>query len=161
MNIDLIGNLAGLILAHSALIGSGQDGQAIAPYAIYQKAENREVVNYPAESQAIAVENMQTEISEYQHAVDAWASVQEGYISLDDDTQLDIYLVKIWAVGLKEPLKIYQAFEPMPFKLRGNIKVMNYEETGLDLMQSEKFHSALDEGINSHETAGKKWDSWF
>ena len=104
---------------------------------------------------------MQAEIAEYQHAVDAWGSVQEGYVNLDDDSQLSIYLVKVWAVGLKEPLKLYQVFDPIPFKLRGNIKVMNYEESGLDLKLTEKFQLALDEGINSHKTAGKKWDSWF
>ena len=162
-NVEIItlGKLAGFILAHSALIGSGQDGEPLAPYAIYQAGENREAVNYPAESQEVAVENMQAEIEKYQNSVDAWASVQEGYVSSENVNQTDIYLIKVWVNGLKEPLKLYQAFDPKPFKLKGNIKIMNFEETGLKLDESETFQNALDEGITSHTTANEKWESWF
>ncbi len=162
-NVEIItlGKLTGFILAHSALIGSGQDGEPLAPYAIYQVGENREAVNYPAETQAIAVQNMESEIAKYQDDVDAWASVQEGHTPSGDGKQIDIYLIKVWVNGLKEPLKIYQAFNPKPFKLIGNIKVLNFEKVGFELSQGQEFNDALDEGITSHPTASDKWESWF
>ena len=160
MDIVSAGKIAGLILAHTALIGSDQEGVPIAPYAIFESGENREVINYPADSQAEAVETMQAEIQKYQDTVSAWASAQEGYIS-NNDEQSDIYLIKIWVPGVTEPIKFYQEFNPQPFKLKGNIKILNFEDAGFSLEDGELFHSSLDEGISSHPSASDKWESWF
>jgi len=56
---------------------------------------------------------------------------------------------------------IYQMFNPKPFKLIGNIKVLNFEDTGLDMKQAETLHDALETGIESHNSANEKWESWF
>ena len=98
---------------------------------------------------------------EYQSSVDAWAISHEGLVTLDNGNKQDIYIVKAWVPGLSEPLMIYQMFNSKPFKLIGNIKVLNFEDTGLDMTQAELLHHSLDSGIESHKSANEKWDSWF
>ena len=161
MNVDLIGNIVGLILAHSAYIGSGQDGELMVPYAIFQAGENREVKNFEAETQQQAVELAHEAIDKYQHLVDAWAYAQEGVVTLEDGSKQDVYLIKAWIQGVSEPIQLYQMFKPKPFKLIGNIKILNFEDAGFELEQAEAFHSALDAGITSHNKANEKWESWF
>lgn len=161
MNIELIGNIAGLILAHSAYIGSGQDGELMVPYVIFQSGENRELRNFEADTQHQAVHLAHEEIEKHQHLLDVWAYAQEGLVTLEDGSKLDVYLVKAWGKGLSEPIQLYQVFQPKPFKLFGNIKILNFEDAGFELEQAEAFHSALDAGITSHKKAKEKWEGWF
>jgi len=161
MNIELIGNILGLILAHTALIGSGQDGELIVPYVIFQSGDNLELQNFEAENQQEAIDLAHTAIEKHQSEVDAWAYAQEGLVTLDNDSKQDIYLIKAWVPGMSEPIQIYQMFQPKPFKLIDNIKVLNFEESGLSMSQAEDFHQALDEGIASQSKANEKWESWF
>lgn len=161
MNIDLIGGIAGLILAHSAYIGNGQEGELMVPYVIFQSDGAREVQNFEAETQQDAVDAAHAAIAKYQDKVDAWAYAQEGLVTLDDGSKQDIYLIKAWAPGLVEPIQLYQMFHPKPFKLTGNIKILNFEDAGFKMEQAEQFHTALDSGITSHKKANEKWESWY
>jgi hypothetical protein len=158
---EILGNILGLTLAHSAFIGSGQDGVTLAPYVVYQQGENRQVLNFEADTQQEAIDSAYASIKEYQPSVDAWAISHEGLVTLDNGEKQDIYIVKAWVNGLAEPIMIYQMFNPKPFKLIGNIKVLNFEDTGLDTEQAEMLHQALDAGIESHNSANEKWESWF
>ncbi|WP_105188987.1 hypothetical protein [Pseudoalteromonas sp. T1lg48] len=161
MNIELIGNIVGLILAHSAYIGSGQDGELMVPYVIFQSGESRELQNFEADTQQQAVDLAHETIEKYQHLVDVWAYAQEGLVTLGDGSKQDVYLIKAWGQGLSEPIQLYQMFQPKPFKLIGNIKMLNFEDAGFRLEQAEAFHSALDAGITSHQKANEKWEGWF
>jgi len=161
MNIELIGNILGLTLAHSAFIGSGQEGELMVPYVVFQSGENREVKNFEADTQQHAVDLAHEAIEKYQSSVDAWAYAQEGLVTLEDGTKQDVYLIKAWTNELVEPIQAYQMFQPAPFKLLGNIKVLNFEEAGFQMEQAETFHNALDSGISSHNSANEKWESWF
>jgi len=71
VKIEILGNILGLTLAHSAFIGSGQDGVTLAPYVVYQQDENRQVVNFEADTQQEAIDNAYASIKEYQPSVDA------------------------------------------------------------------------------------------
>ncbi|MDX8395464.1 MAG: hypothetical protein R8K22_03520 [Mariprofundaceae bacterium] len=51
MNIELIANILGSTLAHSAYIGSGQDGELMAPYIVFQIGEERRIRNFEAKTQ--------------------------------------------------------------------------------------------------------------
>jgi len=161
MNIELVGDIVGLTLAHSAYIGSGQDGELMCPYAIFQSGENREVKNFEAETQEKAVELSLKTIEKYQSQVDAWASAQEGLVTLEDGSKQDVYLINGWVEGMIEPIQLYQMFQPKPFKLIGNIKILNFESAGFKMDEAEKFHTALDNGISSHRPANEKWETWF
>ena len=117
VKIELIGNIVGLILAHSAYIGSGQDGELMVPYVIFQSGENRDLQNFEAETQQQAVDLAHEAIEKHQNSVDAWAYAQEGLVTLEDGSKQDVYLIKAWGEGLSEPIQLYQVFQPKPFKL--------------------------------------------
>jgi len=161
MNIELIGNILGLTLAHSAFIGSGQEGELMVPYVIFQTGENREVQDFEAETQQHAVDLAHETIEKYQSSVDAWAYAQEGMVTLENGAKQDVYLIKAWTNELVEPIQTYQMFQPKPFKLIGNIKILNFEDAGFTMEQAEAFHNALDSGITSHKSANEKWETWF
>ena len=161
MNVELIGTVLGLTLAHSAFIGSEQDGELMVPYVIFQSGENREIQNFEAETQQLAVDLAHEAIEKHQSSVEAWAYAQEGMITLEDGTKQDVYLIKAWTNELAEPIQAYQMFDPKPFRLTGNIKVLNFETAGFAIDQAEAFHDAIDLGIRSHESANEKWEGWF
>ncbi len=162
MTTEIIGQIVGLILAHSALIGSEQaEGELMVPYAIVQKDGSQEVVDFEASSQQEAVGLANKAIEKFQKTADAWAFAQEGLITLDSGEKQDVYFIKAWTKGMSEPLRLYQMFQPQPFKLLDNIKILNFDDTGLKMENANKFISALDTGIASHPTASEKWESWF
>jgi hypothetical protein len=161
MNVELIGNILGLTLAHSAFLGSGQEGELMVPYVVFQSGDNRKVQNFEAETQQQAVDLANEAIQKLQPSVDAWAYAQEGLITLENGTKQGVYLIKAWVTDLIEPIQSYQMFQPKPFKLLGNIKILNFEDSGFKMEQAEAFHTALDSGITSHNSANKKWESWF
>ncbi|MFT5235712.1 MAG: hypothetical protein ACI90A_001075 [Shewanella sp.] len=161
MNIELIGNFVGLTLAHTGFIGSGQDGELMVPYLILQSGAKREVQNFEAATQQEAIELAHKAIEEQQASVDAWAYAQEGVVELEDSTKQDVYLIKAWSNDLAEPIELYQMFQSSPFKLMGNIQMLNFEKAGFDMDQAETFMNALNSGILSHKSANENWKSWF
>lgn len=161
MNIELIGNFVGLTLAHTAFIGSGQDGELMVPYIILQSGAKREVQNFEAETQQKAIELAHKAIDEQQALVDAWAYAQEGVVELEDGTKQDVYLIKAWSNDLTKPIELYQRVQATPFKLIGRIQMLNFEDAGFNMDQAETFMNALNTGILSHKSANENWQSWF
>ncbi|NRD73579.1 hypothetical protein HQQ94_10025 [Shewanella sp. VB17] len=161
MNIELIGNFVGLTLAHTAFIGSGQDGELMVPYIILQSGAKREVQNFEAETQQKAIELAHKAIDKQQASVDAWAYAQEGVIELADGTKQDVYLIKAWSNDLAEPIELYQRTQSVPFKLIGSIQMLNFEKAGFTMDQAETFMNALNTGILSHKSANENWKNWF
>ncbi len=159
---ELTAKLLGFIMAHSALIGDSlQPGELLVPYVIIENAGKREVLEFEAETQQIAVQNAENKLKSLIGSVDAWAYSQDGLITLDDGKKQDVFLIKVWVKGLKEPLQAYQMYAPHPFKLIGNVQILNYESSGLSLNEATQFERSLREGIHSHKNAAIKWNSWF
>ncbi|WP_064791663.1 hypothetical protein [Shewanella woodyi] len=161
MNVELIGNFVGLTLAHTGFIGSGQNGELMVPYLILQSGAKREVQNFEAATQQEAVEMAHKAIEEQQDSVDAWSYAQEGVVELEDGTKQDVYLIKAWSNELAQPVQLYQRCQSSPFKLIGNIQILNFEEAGFSMEDADTFMNALNNGILSHKSANENWESWF
>jgi hypothetical protein len=93
--------------------------------------------------------------------VDAWSYSQDGLITLDDGSQQDVFVFKVRAEGMSEPLQAYQMYQKHPFKLLGNVQIQNYSEAGLLSEQQADFIDGLDAGIDAHPTGSQKWESWL
>lgn len=159
---ELVAKLLGFIMAHSALIGDSlQPGELLVPYVIIENNGKREVKEFEAETQQLAVDNASKYLNSLINTVDAWAYSQDGVVTLEGGKKQDVFLIKVWVNGLKEPLQAYQMYNPHPFKLIGNVQVLNFENTGLSLKDAKLFEVSLSEGINSHKSASIKWNSWF
>lgn len=161
MNNEIVGKLLGLVMAHSALIGNSlEPGELMVPYVITEQSGKREIINFEADSQEQAVDNANKTLIELTSKDGAWAYSQDGLITTENGNKQDVYFFKIWAKGMTNPLEAYQMYDSTPFKLVGNIQILNFDETGLDMDKTEEFITALTDGINSHPTAGDKWESW-
>ena len=62
---------------------------------------------------------------------------------------------------MSEPLQAYQMYKKHPFKLIGNIQILNYSESGLLTKEQEQFSAGINQGIESLPTGSKKWALWL
>jgi hypothetical protein len=157
----MVGQLLGFIMAHSALIVSSLgDGELLVPYIIVETEAGRDVLNFEAESQQQAVNLALARLSTLTQEVDAWSYSQDSLVTLDDGTKQDALFFKVWVRGMSEPLEVYQMYATAPFKRVGNIRVLDFSQSGLDVSDTEAFIRGVDQGIEMHPTAGDKWESW-
>jgi hypothetical protein len=160
---EIAGKIAGLTLAHSVLIGSElQEGELLVPVVIYYQDGFRKIEAFEADTQDEAVLLAQQFLSSLPENIESWAYVQDGLITLENGQKQDIYFIKAWASGMQLPLELYQMYQPHPYKLIDNVKVLNFDECGLYQEDANLFTSALDEGIFSHPSATKEQlNQWF
>ena len=162
MKHEVIGQILGFIMAHSAAIGDSlEQHQLMVPYAITVNNGKRESIEFEAETQQQAVNAAEKKLSELSKSVEAWSYSHDGLVTLDSGEKQDVFLFKVWVKGMSEPLQAYQMYRKYPFKLLGNIQIQNYSESGLLAKEQEKFITGINEGIESHPTGSKKWESWF
>jgi hypothetical protein len=160
---ETLGKIVGLILAHSVLIGSElEEGQLLVPVVIYYQDGARKIEAFEAETQQEAVDLANTFLNSMPEKTESWAYVQDGLITLDDGNKQDVYFIEAWVKGMVEPIQLYQMYSSNPFGLIDNLKVLNYEATGLSSEDANSFATALDEGIFSHPSATKnELERWF
>ena len=160
---ESIGKIVGLILTHSVLIGSAlQEGELLVPVVIYYQDGIRKIESFEAETQNEAVHRGLEFINSMPDNVEAWAYVQDGLITLDNGQKQDVYFFKAWVKGMSAPLELYQMYQYQPFELIDNIKILNFESTGLSMQDADVFSSALTEGLYLHPSATKEQvQRWF
>ncbi|KGK08514.1 hypothetical protein [Vibrio navarrensis] len=163
MIAEVVGNLVGLILAHSIFIGSDlQEGELMVPRVIYYENSVRKMEVFEAETQVDAVANAELFIKNLPQEVDSWAYAQDGLVTLTSGEKQDVYYIKAWSRGMLAPLELYQPYTFSPFSLDGNIKVLNYEASGLDMREENAFIRAIQEGAFAHPAAPKALlERWF
>ena len=159
---ELIGQILGFIMAHSAAIGDSlAEHELMVPYIITINNGKRESIEFEAETQQQAVNAAEKKLSELSLSVEAWSYSQDGLVTLDNGEKQDVFFFKVWTKGMSEPLQAYQMYRKQPFKLIGNIQILNYSESGLLANMQKQFSAGINEGIESHPTGSKKWESWL
>jgi hypothetical protein len=153
----------GFVMAHAALIASELvDGELVCPFAVVTKGENREVLNFEADTQAEAVEKGKASLLEFNDHVDLWALAREGLQSHPDSPhKTDVLLVSAWARGMQKPLNLIQAFAPAHaggFALLGELEILNDTEVlPLESQAALLVHARA--GIGSHPR-NVPWVAW-
>ncbi|TLU64198.1 hypothetical protein FE810_12925 [Thalassotalea litorea] len=161
MDHENIGQLLGFIVAHSASIGDElKERELMVPFVISVLDNHPTVIDFEAETQEMAVNNAEAKLAELSLSADAWSYAQDGMVTMDDGSEQDVYFYKVWLNGMVEPLLAYQMYQKYPFKLKGNVQILNYVEAGLSPDLQEPLINGLNVGISSHDTANQKWDSW-
>ncbi len=163
MIAEIVGNLIGLILAHSIYVGSElQEGELVVPKVIYYQDSAKKMEVFEADTQENAVLNAQAFINAFPEDVDSWAYARDGFITLKSGAKQDVYYIKAWAHGMATPLELYQPYQFQPFALEGNIKVLNYEASGLDMGEENVFIDAINSSAFTHPSAPKELlERWF
>lgn len=154
---EVIGQILGFIMAHSAAIGDSlAEHELMVPYVITINNGKRESMEFEAETQQQAVSTAEKKLPELSRSVEAWSYSQDGLVTLDNGEKQDVFFFKVWAKGMSEPLQAYQMYKKYPFKLIGNIQILNYSESGLLAKEQEQFSAGINQGIESHPTGSKK-----
>ena len=162
MKHEVIGQILGFIMAHSAAIGDSlAEHELMVPYAITINNGKRESMEFEAETQQQAVNAAEKKLLELSRSVEAWSYSQDGLVTLDNGEKQDVFFFKVWAEGMSEPLQAYQMYKKHPFKLIGNIQILNYSESGLLTKEQEQFSAGINQGIESLPTGSKKWALWL
>ena len=162
MNHEFVGQVLGFIVANSAAIGDALEAdELMVPYVISIKDGKREITDFESDTQELSVKLAESELAKLSESVDAWSYSRDGLITLDNGEKQDVFLFKIWAKGMSQPLEAYQMYEKSTFKLIGNVKILNYVETGLSAEHQDDFVDGLDEGIAAHPIGNQQWESWL
>lgn len=149
-------------MAHSAAIGDSlAENNFMVPYVITINNGKRESMEFEAETQQQAVNAAEKKLPKLSRSVEAWSYSQDGLVTLDSGEKQDVFFFKVWVKGMSEPLEAYQMYQKTPFKLEGNIQILNYSESGLLADKQDQFSVGINEGIESHPTGSKKWESWL
>jgi hypothetical protein len=151
----------GFVLAHAALIASELSGdELICPFAVVTKDDQREVINFEAETQVEAVERGKASLIELKDKIDSWAFAREGLQSLPDRSgKVDVLLVSCWVSGMDEPLVLIQAFTPAQtgnFRLFGPTEIIQDGQTVHSGLVSQ-LSSAVQQGIGSRHVPWTRW----
>jgi len=163
ISTDMV-RFGGLVLMHTALIASAQcEGELICPFAVVAKDDNRQTIEFEAETQEEAVANGKASLDEYQDSVDFWSLAREGLYSAtgEEGAKIDVLLVSVWEPGLDEPIEILQRFRPSapgPFELLGTPEIF-YEGYAQQDESADAMQLLLSEGIVNHPS-GEKWATW-
>lgn len=155
--------LAGFVLAHAAWsVSDLLEGELLVPLAMTEKAGQRELHRFAAETQEQGIANGKTAMGRLSGKVDAWAFAREGQFN-EGSGYVDVISVDAWAKGMTESISFVQKFRPFAcgkFGLLGDPwvvidgKVQN-PSASTDLL------TKLNRAIQSHPKAAEHWSEWF
>ena len=160
---DAAVSLAGFVLAHAAWsVSDLLEGELLVPLAMTEKAGQRELHRFEAETQEQGIANGKTAMGKLSGRVDAWAFANEGKIN-EGRAYVDVISVEAWAKGMTASISFGQKFRPFAsgkFGLLGDPwlvidgKVQN-PSTSSELL------TKLNRAIQSHPKAAEHWSEWF
>lgn len=144
-------------MAHAAVVASvSEPGQLICPFVVVSKGQNRQAIDFVAETQDQAVDRAWASLDEYREHVDLWAMAREGLIAGASGKD-DVLVVCVWTRGMPDAAVFTQRFRPSAqgFGLVGPVELQ--ESIGEDELELIKGWFA--QGIESHPK-GAKWKEW-
>jgi hypothetical protein len=110
--------LTGFVLGHALWnVSDIPDGELLVPLALTERAGQRELLRFAADSQEVAIRNGKARMIQLAGTVDAWAFARDGVFN-----ETDAITVDFWAKGMKDPATVVQRYEPL--KKRGRFKVI-------------------------------------
>ncbi len=148
---------AGLVMTHAAAIASVlEPEELICPFVVVAKGEDRQSIEFEADSQDEAVSKAWDSLEEYKSRVDLWALAREG-LSTVDGVKVDVLVVAVWMPGMPEPVVFVQGFRPRckgGFGLVGAVEVQD-----VPLETIEVIGRSFMEGVDAHPK-GHLWQEW-
>ena len=156
---ELVAKHAGLVMAHAAAIASVlKPGELICPFAVVTKGDNRQSIDFEAETQDEAIVRAWASLTEYQGYIDLWAMAREGLIAGESGKD-DVLVVAAWTHGMPEPVVFSQRFCPTSrgdFSITGPVMV----RADLDAPSLRIVGEWFLQGVAEHPQ-GERWGSWL
>ena len=160
---DAAVSLAGFVLAHAVWsVSDLPQGELLVPLAMIEKAGQRKLQRYVAETQEQAIAEGKLEMGKLSGKVDAWAFAREGQIN-EGSGYVDVISVDAWAKGMTEATVFVQKFRPFAsgkFGILGDPWVVDDGKLQNPSSSSDLI-AKLKLGIQSHSKAAEHWSEWF
>lgn len=155
--------LAGFVLAHAAWnVSDLPEGELLVPLAIVEKAGERRLMRFEAETQAEAIEKGKATMKKEQAEVEGWAFAREGLMPRGDK-KVDVITVEVWVKGMTKPVSFIQQFRPYS---TGDFRIVGPALLVLEgQIQEEKAAAdSVDKlyiGVQTHSKAAPLWAEWI
>jgi hypothetical protein len=160
---DAAVSLAGFVLAHAAWsVSDLPEGELLVPLAMTEKAGQRELHRFVAETQEQGIANGKTAMGKLSGRVDAWAFAREGQLN-EGSGYVDVISVDAWAKGMTATISFVQKFRPFAsgkFGLLGDPWVVVDGKLQNPSASSDVL-TKLNLAIQSHPKAGEHWSEWL
>ena len=154
--------LAGFAFAHATWsISDLPKGQLLVPLAIVEKAGQRQLIRFEAETQVKAIAKGKTTLAEGEKELSAWAFAREGQVR-EGGRYVDTLTIEAKVSGKSTTIKFVQKFQPHgsgKFKLLGKPMVV----VGVDELPESEATPILEKlfvGVRSHAKAAEHWQEW-
>lgn len=148
---------AGLVMTQAASIASVlEPGELICPFIVIVRGDDRQSIEFEADSQDDAVSKAWDSLEQCKGQVDLWALAREGLRSTETEKE-DILVVAVWGSGMAEPAIFVQGFRPRSkgaFALVGPVEVQDVPEESLSAVGQ-----FFMEGVETHPK-GRLWEEW-
>jgi len=160
---DAAVSLAGFVLAHAAWsVSDLPEGELLVPLAMTEKAGQRELHRFVAETQEQGIANGKTAMGKLSGRVDAWAFAREGQFN-EGSGYVDVISIDAWAKGMTASISFVQKFRPFAsgkFGLLGDPLVVIDGKFQNPSAFSDLL-TKLNRAIQSHPKAAEHWSEWF
>jgi len=154
--------LAGFVLAHAAWsVSDLPKGELLVPLAVVEKNGQRQLLRFEAQTQAQAIAEGKTTLTNRQAELDAWAFGREGLMP-DGTGKVDVLTVDAWAQGMARPITFVQRFSPYSsgtFRITGDAMFV-VDGKVLEGTEAARLVSRLYDGVRQHPKAGQLWQGW-
>lgn len=154
--------LAGFVFAHATWnLSDLPKGDLLAPLAIVERSQQRQLLRFEAETQEEAISQGKTTLKEHENELDAWAFAREGQMQ-EGGKYIDTLTVEAKAKGMPGSIVFVQRFRPFhtgQFKLIGKPMVVIGAKIVSDA-EAEIYLEQLHQGIQSHSQAAELWPKW-
>ena len=154
--------LAGFVLAHAAWsVSDLPKGELLVPLAVVEKNGQRQLLRFEAQTQALAIAEGKTTLTNRQAQLDAWAFGREGLMP-EGPGKVDVLTVDAWAKGMARPITFVQRFSPYSsgaFGIKGDAMVV-VDGKVLEGTEAARVVRRLYDGVLQHPKAGQLWQGW-
>lgn len=154
---DDVARHAGLVMTQAASIASVLEvGELICPFAVITKDENRQSIEFEADTQDEAVSKGWDSFATLKDQVDIWSLAREGLQSGPNGKE-DVLVVVAWTSGMIEPAVFTQRFSPKAcgeFSLIGPVAIQDQPSSELD-----RIATSFSQGVQAHPK-GHLWAKW-
>lgn len=153
---------AGFVFAHAAWnISDLPKDELLVPIVMTERAGERELMRFEADTQAEAIANAKNWIAKNGSSVDAWVFARDGRMR-SKGVLVDAISIEAKAKGMSDAVIFVQRYQPFSkgkFKLLGEPTVAVGSAVVSDT-ESKHLLAQLLKGVHTHPKAPEFWKEW-
>ena len=154
--------LAGFTFAHAVWnVSDLLEGELLVPLAIVEKAGERQLIRFEAETQEDAIAKGKETLAQHEAELDSWVFAREGQVN-EGGVYVDVLTIEARSVGALDSVVFVQRFQPFA---SGSFRLIGEPLVAVDGRQLPEEVAApmlrrLNDGVLTHGKAAALWSEW-